>query len=664
MSLRTYLLLVVVTVSMFSPILLSDVNEYYLKIVVCTLSDGKIVPKVIFKPHEIAYILCEYRPFLRKSETEYYCCFSYFIEVLDPINRRMFYKNNTVRTKVGENYVWKTYYSFQIRSSFYNGIYLAKITVHDFFAGKSFSSVSYFAVVESVPAALTLKATHSFRLGNPHKTNIKIDYLYVALITSNIYQKVVKGPVFSKNPLTMVSDIYGNKYAVYKDIKLAPGENFLLNINYTLVLKTFFINLNVSRDILKSIPANITIYLKPGPKIESDHPLIREKALELTEGKKTLLEMLYSIGCFVKSHITYTQMKVETSALQAYLSRKGDCTEYSMLFTALARAAGIPCRMVAGYGFIYFLPSQKERNITTTHAWCEVYVPNVGWVPVEPQAPGSIGSSAPAGYYIVLCRCPNRNTTLYGNKIKIKMLYRVFSGLYSTVQYSLNLHLIDKESIQIKITLIKYSKGYISVSGWVNKNIDKLKAIILKPNNSTKVIDIFVKNKYFSLNYRAYDKGLYRICLFYAGSEKYKASYTEINVFTEKEKSSITVHVDRQKVIKGEAVTITGQLNPPLSNQIILVKCVKGKQIFEYFAKTRGGKFKISVKLPSEGLWTIIVYWNGSVDYYSCKATVMVEVVSPPSLLEQVLEYKELIAVLILVLFIALLHRKIMKKSK
>ena len=68
------------------------------------------------------------------------------------------------------------------------------------------------------------------------------------------------------------------------------------------------------------------------------------------------------------------------SAKQVFLVRKGDCNEYTVLFTALARAAGIPTKMIAG------LVYQEGRFYY--HAWPEIFVGE--WVGLDPtfnQAP-------------------------------------------------------------------------------------------------------------------------------------------------------------------------------------------------------------------------------------------------------------------------------------
>jgi hypothetical protein len=66
-------------------------------------------------------------------------------------------------------------------------------------------------------------------------------------------------------------------------------------------------------------------------------------------------------------------------------TREGDCNEHAVLFTALARAYGIPTKIYVGLvnlqGFAYFY-----------HAWCAVWLG--AWVPVDPtfnQYPADIG---------------------------------------------------------------------------------------------------------------------------------------------------------------------------------------------------------------------------------------------------------------------------------
>jgi len=62
------------------------------------------------------------------------------------------------------------------------------------------------------------------------------------------------------------------------------------------------------------------------------------------------------------------------SALNVLAARRGDCNERTVLYVALARAAGIPSRPVAGL--------LAARGRFYYHAWPEVYLGD--WVPVDP----------------------------------------------------------------------------------------------------------------------------------------------------------------------------------------------------------------------------------------------------------------------------------------
>ncbi|MDE5588678.1 MAG: transglutaminase-like domain-containing protein, partial [Acetatifactor sp.] len=65
-------------------------------------------------------------------------------------------------------------------------------------------------------------------------------------------------------------------------------------------------------------------------------------------------------------------------------SRQGYCTYFATAFVLLARAEGIPARYVQGYCIP--LGEQGEARVYSNmaHAWPEVYLDGVGWIPFEP----------------------------------------------------------------------------------------------------------------------------------------------------------------------------------------------------------------------------------------------------------------------------------------
>ncbi|MCX6348156.1 MAG: transglutaminase [Candidatus Aureabacteria bacterium] len=74
-------------------------------------------------------------------------------------------------------------------------------------------------------------------------------------------------------------------------------------------------------------------------------------------------------------HLTVAVLK-KPEAVYAHEFGCGDCGTQSMYFAALCRAAGIPARSTGGYQLI---PGHAGA-----HFWAEFYLPNYGWIPVDP----------------------------------------------------------------------------------------------------------------------------------------------------------------------------------------------------------------------------------------------------------------------------------------
>jgi transglutaminase-like putative cysteine protease len=68
--------------------------------------------------------------------------------------------------------------------------------------------------------------------------------------------------------------------------------------------------------------------------------------------------------------------------------QKGYCDYYATSMAVLARAVGLPARVVIGYSGAYY-DQPDDRYLVTeadAHTWVEIYFPEVGWIPFEPTA--------------------------------------------------------------------------------------------------------------------------------------------------------------------------------------------------------------------------------------------------------------------------------------
>lgn len=116
-------------------------------------------------------------------------------------------------------------------------------------------------------------------------------------------------------------------------------------------------------------------YLSAQEGIESDAPVIVSKARELVIGTNGTAEKAKSLASWTARWIEDT---VEDSggALVAFQKKSGNCQSHAKLYTALARAIGIPTRFVSG------LVSQDGKGFLY-HSWAESWIDG-RWVAVDP----------------------------------------------------------------------------------------------------------------------------------------------------------------------------------------------------------------------------------------------------------------------------------------
>lgn len=115
-------------------------------------------------------------------------------------------------------------------------------------------------------------------------------------------------------------------------------------------------------------------YLEPSVYVQSAHPEIVAAAARVVAGAADDRARVAAIQEWV-----YTNVKKELtvslpSALDVLHTMAGDCNEHTYLFTALARAAGIPAKIMVGLAY--------HEGSFYYHAWPAVYVGD--WVEVDP----------------------------------------------------------------------------------------------------------------------------------------------------------------------------------------------------------------------------------------------------------------------------------------
>lgn len=128
------------------------------------------------------------------------------------------------------------------------------------------------------------------------------------------------------------------------------------------------------------------VFLKPSPFIQSDHGDIQELVRKILGPDSTAapLEKAQKLLDWVYHNIEKRPVLSLPDALSTLENRMGDCNEHAVLMAALARAAGIPCRVEAGLVYL------KGRFYY--HAWNLVYLGQ--WITLDSlfgQLPADVG---------------------------------------------------------------------------------------------------------------------------------------------------------------------------------------------------------------------------------------------------------------------------------
>lgn len=142
-----------------------------------------------------------------------------------------------------------------------------------------------------------------------------------------------------------------------------------------------FLGMRMSLDGFKTAPLPIAEtcvqeWLQPTPFVQSNEKRLVEKAREIVAGEKDSWKAASKLCHWVHDNMRTTFSARLTNAIEVLDSLQGDCTEHSILFIGLARAAGIPAREIAGLIYVGDEPGFYF------HQWASVWVGK--WIDVDP----------------------------------------------------------------------------------------------------------------------------------------------------------------------------------------------------------------------------------------------------------------------------------------
>jgi transglutaminase-like putative cysteine protease len=179
-------------------------------------------------------------------------------------------------------------------------------------------------------------------------------------------------------------DYWGNRCA---DFSLLPAHT-LLTVDSRVVVRTIGKEtvpvVESTREELREAVASDFHLLE----LSRPEDILSTKALQqiltsLDCSHKTVMQIVEACSGYIFSEFKYIKgiTNIETTVDEILEHRSGVCQDFAHVLLQLLRSMNIPSRYVSGY----ICPNKNGmRGEGATHAWVEAYIPQLGWVGIDP----------------------------------------------------------------------------------------------------------------------------------------------------------------------------------------------------------------------------------------------------------------------------------------
>ncbi len=210
-------------------------------------------------------------------------------------------------------------------------------------------------------------------------------YLWVGLPLATPEQRRIQ--LVAREPEPVVSD-HGSA-ALFRFPNIAKSGREQVSMGF--MLERYQVETQVTAGkvplVYDASTALARYFTAPDPQVPSTAPEIVKAAATAVAGEKNPYLKARRIYDWLVGQLSYAVAPRAEGAAAMLKDKRADAFGYSVLYCALARAAGVPTRMVAGY------LAGDAGSPSRRHFWDEFYLESVGWVPVDPLL-GDDGESA------------------------------------------------------------------------------------------------------------------------------------------------------------------------------------------------------------------------------------------------------------------------------
>ncbi|MGZ8466144.1 MAG: transglutaminase-like domain-containing protein, partial [Candidatus Binatia bacterium] len=196
----------------------------------------------------------------------------------------------------------------------------------------------------------------------------------------NLPSRAVPLDMIAQSSITVTKQITDAKTLPAVELKLAGVNlaNFALDGGRQ---KLTGDRLEITRENLAKLSATaipvkeprLQTFLQPTAFMQSDHPSIKTLAARIVGTETNAMKAAVKLKDWIYRELAKEPTVSIPNALEVLQVKKGDCNEHTVLFNALARAAGIPAKTVVGVVYL--------RGAFYYHAWSEVWLGR--WVALD-----------------------------------------------------------------------------------------------------------------------------------------------------------------------------------------------------------------------------------------------------------------------------------------
>jgi sugar lactone lactonase YvrE len=232
------------------------------------------------------------------------------------------------------------------------------------------------------PVYEKIEYTHQFRNYGPG--TIFDLAIYIAVPEESPRQVLLEPLTFlSKAKHEIISDKWGQKVARFQFDEVKAGEMAEASFKTAIRLYDHWYLIKPEKvGSLKDIPKDIKEkYLVNDTKFAMDSEAIQNAVRKAIGDESNPYWIMRNIFNYIINNMYYELVGGWNIASTVLERGSGSCSEYSFIFISMCRAAGLPARYAGSIAQRGDLASEDE----IFHRWCEVYLPKVGWFPIDPS---------------------------------------------------------------------------------------------------------------------------------------------------------------------------------------------------------------------------------------------------------------------------------------